>query len=109
MTLCSAEAGTRLFAGIKYKTLEKLKLREINLTTAAAESLGQSLSQLSALQKLEISDVTLCSAQAGARLFAGIKHKTLEYLELSKINMTTAAAESLGQSLSKLSACKHWR
>ena len=81
-----------------------MKLREINLTTAAAESLGQSLSELSALQILEISGVTLCSAEAGRRLFAGIKHKTLEDLELSKINLTTAAAESLGQSLSELSA-----
>ena len=106
MTLCSAEAGTRLFAGIKHKTLEDLELSKINLTTAAAESLGQSLSELSALQKLEISDVTLCSAEAGTRLFTGIKHKTLEYLELSKINLTTAAAESLGQSLSELSALK---
>ena len=104
MTLCSAEAGTRLFAGIKRKTLEDLELSEINLTTAAAESLGQSLSELSALQKLNISNVTLCSAEAGTRLFAGIKRKTLEDLELSEINLTTAAAESLGQSLSELSA-----
>ena len=104
VTLCSTEAGTRLFAGIKNKTLGELKLREINLTTAAAESLGQSLSELSALQTLEISDVTLCSAEAGTRLFADIKHKTLEDLELSKINLTTAAAEALGQSLSELSA-----
>ena len=104
VTLCSADAGTRLFAGIKHNTLEELKLSEINLTTAAAEALGQSLSELSALQTLEISCVTLCSADAGRRLFAGIKHKTLENLELSEINLTTAAAESLGQSLSELSA-----
>ena len=104
VTLCSAEAGTRLFAGIKHKTLETLGLSEINLTTAAADSLGQSLSELSALQTLEISGVTLCSAEAGTRLFAGIKHKTLEDLELSEINLTTAAAESLGQSLPELSA-----
>ena len=104
VTLCSAEAGTRLFAGIKHKTLKNLKLSQINLTTAAAESLGQSLSELSALQVLKISGVTLCSADAGRRLFAGIKHKTLVYLVLSEINLTTAAAESLGQSLSELSA-----
>ena len=104
MTLCSAEAGTRLFAGIKHKTLQKLELSEINLTTASAESLGQSLPELSALQTLRISDVTFCSAEAGTKLFAGIKHKTLQELELSKINMTTASAESLGQSLPELSA-----
>ena len=104
VTLCSAEAGTRLFAGIKHKTLEHLELRELNLTTAAAQSLGQSLPELSALQTLSISDVTLCSAEAGTRLFAGIKHKTLEHLELRELNLTTAAAQSLGQSLPELSA-----
>ena len=101
---CSAEAVTRLVASIKHNTIEDLELSEINLTTAAAEALSQSLSELSALQKLEISGVTLCSAEAGTRLFAGIKHKTLQKLELREINLTTAAAESLGQSLSELSA-----
>ena len=103
VTLCSAEAGRRLFAGIKHKTLEDLELRKINLTTAAAVALGQSLSELSALQTLEIRGVTLCSSEAGTRLFAGIKHKTLKYLKLSEMNLTTAAAEALGQSLSELS------
>ena len=106
VNLCSAEAETRLFAGIKHKTLEKLKLSEINLTTAAVEALGQSLSELSALQKLEISDVTVCSADAGTRLFAGIKHKALEDLEMSKTNLTIAAVEALGQSLSELPALR---
>ena len=106
MTLCSADAGTRLFAGIKHKTLEHLELSKINLTTAAAEALGQSLSELPALQTLEISGVTLCSDEVGTRLFAGIKHKTLKILRLSEINLTTAAADSLGQSLSELSALK---
>ena len=101
---CSAEAVTRLVASIKHKTLKELELSEMNLTTAAAESLGQSLPELSALQTLTISDVTLSSAEAGTRLFAGIKHKTLEKLKLSEINLTTAAAESLGQSLPELSA-----
>ena len=109
LTLCSAEAGTRLFAGIKHKTLEELELSGLYLTTAAAQSLGQSLPELSALQTLTISDVTLCSAEAGTRLFAGIKHKTLEILELSEINLTTAAAQSLGQSLPELSALQTLR
>ena len=109
LTLCSAEAGTKLFAGIKHKTLKELELSELYLTTAAAQSLGQSLPELSALQTLRIRDVTLCSAEAGTRLFAGIKHKTLEELELSEINLTTAAAESLGQSLPELSALRTLR
>ena len=106
VNLCSGEAGTRLFAGVNHKTLENLELSEINLTTAAAEALGQSLSKLLALRTLMIRDVTLCSAEAGRRLFAGIKHKTLEELELSEFNLTTAAAESLGQSLPELSALR---
>ena len=109
VTLCSAEAATRLFAGIKHKTLEKLKLSKINLTTAAAESLSQSLPELSALQTLEIGGLTLCSAKAGTRLFAGIKHKTLEELELSELYLTTAVAQSLGQSLPELSALQTLR
>ena len=106
---CSAEAVARLVASIKHKTLKELELSEMNLTTAAAESLGQSLPELSALQTLRISDVTLCPAEAGTRLFAGIKHETLQKLELSEINMTTASAESLGQSLPELSALQTLR
>ena len=102
MSLCSAEATTRLFAGIKHKTLETLELSELYLTTAAAQSLGQSLPELSALQTLRISDVTLCSAEAGTKLFAGIKHKTLKELELSGMNLTSAVAVALGQSLPEL-------
>ena len=104
VTLCSAEAGTKFVAAIKHKTLENLELSEINLTTAAAEALGQSLPELSALQILRIRGVTLCSADAGTKFFAGIKHKTLEDLELSKMNLTSAAAVALGQSLPELSA-----
>ena len=106
VTLCPAEAGKRLFSGIKHRTLKKLELSEINLTTAAAEALGQSLSKLSALQTLSISGMTLCSAEAGTKSFAGIKHKTLEELELREMNLTTAAAEALGQSLPELSALR---
>ena len=109
MTLCSAEAGARFFAAIKHKTLEYLELRKMNLTSAAAEALGQSLPELSALQTLRISDLTLCSAEAGTRVFAAIKHKTLEDLELRKMNLTSAAAEALSQSLPELSALQTLR
>ena len=98
----SPEATTRLFAGIKHKTLETLKLSELYLTTAAAQSLLQSLPELSALQALNISDVTFCSAEAGTKLFAGIKNKTLTELELSGMNLTSAVAVALGQSLPEL-------
>ena len=102
VTLCSAEAGTRLFAGIKHKTLEDLILSEINLTTAAAELLCQSLPELSALQTLKVSRLVKCSDDAVTRLITAIKHKTLERLELGEMNLTPTAAVALSQSLQEL-------
>ena len=102
MTLYSAEAATSLFAGIKHKTLEDLELSKINLTTAAAESLGQSLPELSALRRLKVSGLIKCSDDAVTRLITAIKHKALEELELSEMNLTPTAAVALGQSLREL-------
>ena len=106
LTECSDEAVTRLIAGINHKTLEKLELSEMNLTSAVAESLGRSLPELSALETLKISPCSLteCSDEALTRLIDGINHKTLERLKLSKMNLTSAVAESLGRSLPELSA-----
>ena len=100
---CSPEAARRLFAAIKQRTPYKLELRDIYLTSAAAEALGFSLPELSALQTLEISDLTEYSAGAVTKLFAAIKHQTLKELKLSKIPLTSAVTEALGQSLSELS------
>ena len=63
---------------IKHKTLEELDLSEIHLTSAVAESLGQSLPELSALRTLKVSGLIECSDDAVARLVSAIKHKTLE-------------------------------
>ena len=104
LNVCSDEAATKLFAAIKHKTLENLELDEINLTSAAAETLGQVLPELSALKTLSLGSLTECSDEAVRKLVAAIKHKTLRYLELSKINLTSAAAEALGQVLPELSA-----
>jgi len=106
LTEWSDEAVTKLVAAIKHKTLEKLELSEINLTSIAAEALGQSLPELLALRTLKISGLTECSDEAVTKLVAAIKHKTLEKLELSVINLTSVAAESLGQSLPELSALR---
>ena len=108
LTEYSAEAVTRFVAVIKHKTLEVLNLSEINLTSAAAEALGQSLPELSALQTLQISGLNECSAETVLKLLATvmIKHKTLEKLELSEINLTSAVAEALGQLLPELSALR---
>ena len=108
LTEYSAEAVTRFVAVIKHKTLEVLNLSEINLTSAAAEALGQSLPELSALQTLQISGLNECSAETVLKLLATvmIKHKTLEELELSEINLTSAVAEALGQLLPELSALR---
>ena len=101
---CSAEEARRLFAAIKQRTPDKLKLTDIYVTSAAAEALGFSLPELSVLQTLEISDLTEYSAGAVTKLFAAIKHQTLKELKLSKIPLTSAVTEALGQSLSELSA-----
>ena len=148
---------TRLIDVLNHKTLEKLELSEIHLTSAVAESLGKSLPELSALQTLEMSGsdgcslhlrfpvfsddlhvtirgLTECSAEVVTGIVAGIKHKTLEKLEVSEIrlasavtnflatitikhktltvlelrnvNLTSAAVEGLSQLLPKLSALR---
>ena len=103
---CSDEAVTRLFAAIKHKTLEKLKLCQTNLTSAAAVALGQSLHASQALRKLNIGGFAECSDEAVTSLVAAIKHKTLEELELSEMKLTSAAAEALGQALPHLSTLR---
>ena len=129
-TECSDNAVTNLVAAIKHKTLEKLELSKVNLTSAVAEVLRQSLSELSALRSLSIGGVdrcslqmqifgiytewplsaltisgcTECSAEAVTRLIDVMKHKPLKKLKLSKIHLTSAAAEALSQSLPELSA-----
>ena len=101
---CSNEAVTRLIAAITHNTLLHLELNEINMTSAVAEALSQSLPELSALETLKMSGVTEYSDEAVTRLLAAIKHRTLEKLDLSNINLTLAAAKVLGESLPDLSA-----
>ena len=103
---CSDEAATKLVAAIKHKSLEKLELSEINLTSAAAEALGQLLPELSALRTLSLGSLTECSDKAVTKLVASIKHKNLDQLYLHGINLTSAAAKALGQLLPELSALR---
>ena len=103
---CSDEAATKLVAAIKHKSLEKLELSEINLTSAAAEALGQLLPELSALRTLSLGSLTECSDKAVTKLVASVKHKNLDQLYLHGINLTSAAAEALGQLLLELSALR---
>ena len=104
LAVCSAGSVTKLVAAIKHKTLVDLILSEIHLTSAVVDALGQSLPELSTLRTLRISGLNVCFNEAATRLCAAIKHKSLEVLELSEINLQSAAAEVLGQSLPKLSA-----
>ena len=103
---CSDEAATKLVAAIKHKALEKLELRKINLTSAAAEALGQLLPELSALRTLNLGSLSECSDEAATKLVASIKHKNLDQLYLHGINLTSAVAEALGQLLPELSALR---
>ena len=101
---CFDEAFAKVVPTIKHKTLKELTLIALDLTSAAAAALGQTLPELSALERLECSGLTLCSPEAVTSFVAAIKQKTLKELILSKINLTSAVAEALGQSLPELLA-----
>ena len=103
---CSHQAVTSLVAAIKHKTLAKLKLRRMNLTSAAVKALSHSLPELLALRSLTIGNLAECSDDSVTRLFAAIANKTLEKVKLRKMNLTSAAAEALGRSLPELPALK---
>ena len=104
LTECSDEAVTKLVTSIKYKSLDELCLYGNNLTSAAAEALGQLLPVLSSLRTLSIGSLTECSDEAVTKLVAAIKHKNLCELYLHGINLTSAVAEELGQLLRELSS-----
>ena len=104
LTESSAEAVTRLIDVFRHRTFEELKLEDIHLTSAVAEVLGQLRPELSALRTLRIRRLTYCTDEAVTRLIGVVNHKTLEKMELSEIYLTSAVAESLGQSLPELSA-----
>ena len=106
---CSDQAVTSLVAAVKHKTLERLKLRRMNLTSAAAKALSQSLPELSALRSLKIGNLDKCSDDSVTQLFAAIANKTLEKVKLRKMNLTSAAAGALGRSLPELRALKEVR
>ena len=99
VTGSSAEVVLSLIEVIKNRTIENLELSEINLTSAAAEALGQLLPELSALRTLSLGSLTECSDKAVTKLVASIKHKNLVRLYLHGINLTSGAAEALGQLL----------
>ena len=110
LTDSSAEAITRLIDVFDHNNVyRKLELKEIHLTPAVAEVLVQLLPKLSALRTLEIKSLTECSDGALTRLIAGINHKTLEELKLSKMNLTSAVVEALGRTLPELSSLRTLR
>ena len=102
----SEEAVTKLVAAIKHVSLEELKLSRIHLSLAVAEALSQLLPELSALRTLCIGALTNCSDEAVTKLVAAIKHVSLVELELSRILLSSAVAEALGQLLPELSALR---
>ena len=97
---------TRLSDVFKHKPVAGVELKAFKLTSTLADALGQLLLELSALITLSVSSLNECSDEAATKLVAAIKHKTLENLELSEINLTSAATEALGQLLPELSALR---
>ena len=106
MTDRSEEAVTKLVAAIKHISLEELKLSRIHLSLAVAEALSQLLPELSTLRTLCIGALTNCSDEAVTKLVAAIKHVSLVELKLSRIPLSSAVAEALGQLLPELSALR---
>ena len=80
-----------------------LSIKRCDLTSKGAVKLAYLLPMFGSVTHLDLS-LAFCSAESVARLVAAIKHKTLKKLELSKIMLTSAVAESLGQSLPECSA-----
>ena len=109
LTESSAEVVLSLIEVIKYRRIDELRLSNIALTSAPAAALGQLLTELSTLQTLHIGASTECSDEEVTRLVATTKHTTLEELNLPGINLTTAAAEALGQLLPELSSLRTLR
>ena len=106
LTENAAKAMTRLVDVFKHQPVDKVELSVIKLTSTLTDALGQLLLELSALKILSISSQNECSDEAATKLVAAIKHKTLENVELRKINLTSAAVEALGQLLPELSALR---
>ena len=63
LTECSDKAVTRLIDGVNHKTLNRLGLCKMNLTSVVAESLGRLLPELSALKTLVLSGSDGCNLQ----------------------------------------------
>ena len=63
LTECSDEVVTRLIDGVNRKTLKRLGLCKMNLTSVVAESLGRLLPELSALEQLVLSGSYGCNLQ----------------------------------------------
>ena len=98
LTECSDEAVTRSIAGINHKTLEELELREMNMTSAVAESLGRSLPELSALRTLEISGSDGCKNNLSAIIDA-LCQSLSELSALEKLRIVTSDGYGLATDL----------
>ncbi|XP_078364260.1 uncharacterized protein LOC144648626 [Oculina patagonica] len=70
---CCSVAVETLVTSITHKTLERLKLSGICLTSKAAAALGQSLPEMSSLQELELTGVNggMVQAEDMEKLFGG--------------------------------------
>ena len=87
---CCAAAVNKLVCSIPHKTLQRLKLRGISLTPAAAVALGRSLSEMWSFRELELTGVdgSILQVEEMEALFGGINQTfpALKWLTLSNFN-----------------------
>ena len=87
---CCAAAVNKLVCSITHTTLQKLTLRQISLTPAAAAALGRSLPKMSTLEELNLSGVngSILQAEEMEALFGGINEtfSALKLLHLENFN-----------------------
>ena len=78
-----------------------ISIERCSLTSKGAVEFASLLPRFQKVTRLDL-HLAECSAEAVSKLFAVIKHESLEELELSEITPTPAVVESLSQSLPEL-------
>ena len=101
-TECSDEAVTRLIEGVNHKTLKRLGLCEMNLTSVVAESLGRLLPELSSLEGLVLSGSDGCNLrqmEIEAMFGRFSRPSSLRVLSITRFRSARGSLASLAKNL----------